>query len=172
MRRRDSLRLKGYDYSCPGWYYITICTQGRACLFGEVLEGQLHLNEAGRMIKSEWSLISSFHECISVDLCVVMPEHFHGVLQINCPQGVSSQAMQMDRCTSRTDELPLFFRVVGRFKSATTNRYIQGVYEHEWTPFHKRLWQRGYYERIIRDEVELCSVRRYILENPARYVSE
>ena len=79
---RRSIRLKGYDYSQPGYYYITICTQDRKKLFGEIDDAIMRLNDAGQMIDQEWNQIPKRYGCVIIDKYVVMPDHFHGIIQI------------------------------------------------------------------------------------------
>lgn len=122
---RRSIRLKGYDYSRAGGYFVTICTQGRAHLFGEVVRGVMRLNDAGRMIRSVWDAIPAFYPCVRTDEFVVMPDHVHGIVVI-----VAGPAA------------------------------LRG-----------RLWQRNYYECIIRSEAALGRIRRYIVANPAKWGS-
>ncbi|MGM0497973.1 MAG: hypothetical protein ACQESJ_08650 [Bacteroidota bacterium] len=82
LPNRKSIRLKNYDYSNPGYYFITICTQNREYLFGKIIDGNMHLNPAGKMIQTIWNEIPKFYFCIQIDHFIVMPNHIHGVIQI------------------------------------------------------------------------------------------
>jgi putative transposase len=82
IQHRRSIRLKGYDYSQPGWYYITICTQNREILFGNVIEAKMIFNNAGKMIKSIWAEIPKYYPGIKIDYYQIMPNHFHGIINI------------------------------------------------------------------------------------------
>ena len=154
---RRSIRLKGYDYTLAGAYFVTFCVQNRESLFGEIIDGQMMLNEAGRMVEAVWQELSVFYPGVDTDAFVVMPNHFHGIIVLT-----SGQA----RGPSPTISLP---DVVHRFKTMTTKRYTDGVKNQGWTSFPGRLWQRNYYEHIIRDENALHSIRTYIENNPAQW---
>jgi len=294
---RRSIRLKGYDYRQPGAYFVTICTQDRACLFGEVVDGEMRLNDAGRMVERWWRELNRKFPHIRTDVFVVMPNHIHGIIVIEpvkpvgadprvCPDGEWDAPMGASRPDGpdaqrgahagvprpggSDDELgahvgaprpggpdahrgahvgaplpggfddelgahagvprpggpdaqrgahigaplpggsdahrgahigaPLpggsddelgthagvprpggpdahrgahvgasLPEIVQWFKTMTTNEYIRGVKQSGWTPFRGRLWQRSYYEHIIRNEESLNRIRRYIAENPLRW---
>lgn len=153
---RRSIRLKEYDYSRSGNYYVTICTQDREKLFGEIDEAIIRLNEAGQMIDQEWNQIPKRYRCVILDKYVIMPNHLHGILQILSEEN--------DGNTS--------FEIIGAFKSITTNGYINCVKQNNWPPFRKRLWQLRYHDRIIRDEDELNRIRKYIIENPLNWAED
>lgn len=169
-QHRKTIRLKGYDYSQAGAYFVNICTQNRECLFGKVVEGEMVINEVGLMIQSVWDELPRYYSSVDVDAFVVMPNHIHGILVLTdfivgaglraCPDGGQPQGV------APTLSLP---DVVHRFKSFTNNRYQHGVNRNSWRPFPGRLWQRNYYEHIIRNEDELNRVRRYIVENPLKW---
>jgi len=164
---RRSIRLKGYDYSQPGAYFITICTQDRACLFGEVVDGEMRLNDAGQMVQDVWDELPAFYPSVQTDAFIVMPNHIHGIIILVgadpcvCPDEIGQPQMIAPRLS-----LP---DVVHRFKTMTTKRYIDGVKKFGWTPFRRRLWQRNYYEHIIRNDHALQRIREYIWTNPLRW---
>jgi len=304
---RRSIRLKGYDYSQAGAYFITICTQDRACLFGKVVNGEMRLNDAGRMVLAEWNMLPERFPHVVLDAFVVMPNHVHGIVVITNPatddtattaptivgtglvpapnagtmgavpdagtmgavpdagtmgavpnagtmgaapnagtmgaapdagtMGAAPDAGTMgavpnagtmgavpdDGATTRvaptaativgTDLVPVpddgattrvaptaativgtglvpvpnagattrvaptvgdivaptVGDIVGAFKSRVTVEYIRGVKTSGWPPFRGRLWQRNYYEHIIRNERALNAIRQYIIENPRRW---
>ena len=152
--RRRSLRLRRYDYSRTGAYFITICTQGRVCLFGKISNGTMALTDAGQMVKIVWNEMPKFYPGIEIDEFFVMPNHIHGIIVL-------------DQATSTGLSLPT---VVQRLKTMTTKRYIDGVGSSGWRRFSKRLWQRDYFEHVIRNPESLDRIRRYILENPGRWM--
>jgi REP element-mobilizing transposase RayT len=147
--RRRSLRLSGYDYSQAGGYFVTICTRDRVCLFGQVCDDCVDLNPLGRVVEESWHWLGRQYEQVALDASVVMPNHFHGVM-----------LLRQDEHDSRK---PLG-RLVGAFKTVSTKR----MNELRRTP-GATVWQRNYYEHVIRHETDLDRIRRYIVENPARW---
>ncbi len=83
IHHRRSIRLKGYDYSQAGAYFVSICTNNRECLFGEITEGKMVLNEAGQMVADSWEWLAKQYDHVSLDECVVMPNHLHGIIVVN-----------------------------------------------------------------------------------------
>lgn len=153
---RRSIRLKGYDYALAGAYFVTICTQGRACWFGEVVDGQTRLNLAGETINTMWLGLPKRFSGIAMDIHVVMPNHLHGIVSIK-PVGAQFIAPQTTNpgAINRVN-------LVRAFKAVTT-RAIRQTVSAEFA------WQRNYYERILRSEESLNRVRQYILDNPRRW---
>ena len=156
--RRRSLRLKGYDYTHAGAYFVTICAEDKACLFGNVGDGCMCFNDAGQMLSTPWNEIPSRFADVAIDAFVVMPNHVHGIIIL--PDVVDGVA---------TRSVAALGGVIAAFKSATTVDYIRGVKSGAWPAFRRRLWQRNYFEHVVRDEKALDRVRRYIDENPARW---
>lgn len=191
---RRSIWLKQYDYSEPGGYFITICTQDWKCLFGTVMEEQMRLNAAGEMVQQVWHALPERFPTVQLDAFVVMPNHIHGIIVLIDPTLIKPDttdpntnvgaplvgAPNNDEIAGRAGTRPaptnvhktLLGDILGAFKSITTRRYIDGVNHLGWTPFAKRLWQRNYWERVIRNGKELDHVRRYIEENPARWYGD
>jgi putative transposase len=164
---RRSIRLKEYDYTQPGAYYITICTHSRQCLFGEVLKGQMRLNRLGYIAQFCWSKIPCHFPHIQLDSYVIMPDHIHGLLVILDDTTVGTR-----QCRVPTREqfgkpvrgsIPTAIR---SFKSAVTKQ-IHCFCETTEVP----IWQSGFYESIIRDEDSLNGTRQYIAENPQRWAN-
>ncbi len=156
---RRSIRLRDYDYALPGAYFVTICAQGRACLFGEVVGGEMRLSEPGLMIQEVWEALPSDYPGVALDAFVVMPNHVHGIAVLVAEGAAAVAALSLAD-------------VVQRFKSFTTARYRQGVAERGWPPFPGRLWQRNYYEHIIRTETAYEKIRDYIINNPATWADD
>lgn len=165
--RRRSLRLDGYDYAQAGAYSITLCTQGRACMFGQVVDGAMRLNDAGELAARLWRDLPARFSGLDVDAFVVMPNHLHGILVLSDVGAPLVGALAKDRAATRA--APTIGRIVGGFKSSFTVAYIRSVRRGRLPAFHRRVWQRNYYEHIIRDEPDLARVRRYIEENPLRW---
>lgn len=159
---RRSIRLKGYDYSTPGMYFVTVCTQKRLCLFGDVFNGKMHLNDAGKMVHTAWNQLSVVFPGVVIDEFVVMPNHIHGIIVLYWGNNHKGNHKGCPYSITLGD-------IVGAFKSYTTFQYILGVKTQQWPPFPTRLWQRNYYEHIIRNPQSLNRIRQYILHNPLRW---
>jgi len=160
---RRSIRLRGYDYSRPGAYFITICTQDRACLFGEIVDGKIRMNDAGKIVHDEWLRTADIRPNVELDAFVVMPNHLHGIIVLHPDRRGTLQRAptveQFGKPTSNT--IPTIVRL---FKSAVTKR----INEHRGTP-GARVWQRNYYEHIIRNEKSLNNIHEYIANNPMKW---
>lgn len=171
---RRSIRLKGYDYSRVGAYFITICTQDRACLFGDVADGEMQLNDAGRMIQSVWNEMPAFYPGVDTDEFVVMPNHVHGIVALvgaaprGRPVSIHTRDGQDGQAQGPAPTMALA-DVVHRFKTMTTKRYADGVKTDGWSVFRGRLWQRNYYEHIIRNDESMNRIREYIANNPLQW---
>ena len=181
IHHRRSIRLQGYDYSQPGLYYITICTQNKACFFGKINNGKMVLNGAGTMIKTIWSEIPVHYHGFDIHEFVVMPNHVHGIIQIisnpapvgtgprACPDNDGHPIKGHPQGVAPTMTL---FDIMQRFKSFTTNQYIEGVKQNNWHPFNKKLWQRNYYEHVIRNEKAYDKICEYIATNPQQWQND
>ena len=175
FHRRRSIGLRGYDYAQAGAYFVTICTQNRECLFGEVVDGAMHPNEMAEIVATVWNDLPQHYSGVDVDAFVIMPNHVHGIVilsgttaSVGAGPCACSGAGQ-PRGVAPTLSLP---DVVHRFKSLTTARYRRGSAREGWPPFAGRLWQRNYYEHVIRDEGEMNRVREYIVTNPADWAQD
>lgn len=171
-RHRRSIRLKGYDYSQKGAYFITICTQNRECLFGDIADGVMRLNGAGKMIRSVWDGLPIRFSNMELDEFIIMPNHVHGVVLLNrrgesCIRPSCIRPNTNDHMSRPHGTLPgTLGRIMQAFKSLATHEYTGGVKQSGWMPFPGKLWQRNYWDRIIRDEPELNQIREYIINNP------
>ena len=172
IHHRHSIRLKEYDYSSEGLYFITVCAQDKKCMFGKIINGDMYLNEAGRMIQ-KWYLKTSAKfpdiECMEY---IIMPNHFHciwhnvGADPCVCPNASNNNTP----CGILGEHMgsPLH-RVIQWFKTMTTNEYIRNINNNQWIPFNKRLWQLNYYEHIIRNQHSYEEISDYIITNPLRW---
>ena len=171
IHHRQSTRLRDYDYSRAGAYFVTICAWQRECLFGEMVDGVMRLNDAGHIIDESWQRISTHFSDVDIDQYIIMPNHFHGIVSI---VGAGSPRPDLSRNVNKTPEIqggetpPLrvvtLGQIVGYFKYQSTKHINQS----RNTPGIP-VWQRNYYERIIRDELELNAFRQYIAGNPVRW---
>jgi putative transposase len=156
--RRQHLRLPGYDYAQPGSYYVTIVAQDRELLFGEVADGEVHLGGAGDVVDRYWRELPNKFSNVHLDAHVVMPNHLHGIVLINESTGGHAG--------------PPLPRIVAWFKTMTTNACIKLVKAGAMASFDRRLWQRGYYEHIVRNEDDLSRIRHYIETNAALWAED
>jgi putative transposase len=160
---RKSIRLHKYDYTSPGMYFVTICTHNKKCFFGDIIDGEIKLNKLGEFVQHEWIKTEKLRPNITLDKYVVMPNHFHGILHIGSARtGTARRAPTIEQYGKPVPEsLPTIIR---SFKSAATKQINQ---LHN-TP-GKPIWQRNYYEHIIRNENSLNKIREYIINNPIKW---
>jgi len=159
---RKIIRLKDYDYSSAGYYFVTIVSYKRKNIFGEIIDGQNNLNPLGIIVEKTWREIPAHFPYIEVDSHIVMPNHFHGILIISeiRAQHVRAQHAEPLRET-KAQPLGLIIR---SFKSAVTKRvHDLGLFIGE------KIWHRNYYEHIIRDEEDYQSIAEYIETNPLNW---
>ncbi|MCI0596764.1 MAG: transposase [candidate division Zixibacteria bacterium] len=178
---RRSIRLPAYDFSLPGRYFVTICTQNRERLLGAIKNGEMVLNEVGKMAQAVWKDLPNRFPLVELDEYVVMPNHFHGILILNGtddrrgesrirPAGGGGGLQQGEHQVRPYGTLDgTVARIVQAFKSLANREYMQGVKNQGWPPFSGRLWQRNYYEHIIRSETDLRKTREYIAGNPVNW---
>ncbi|MBK9098411.1 MAG: transposase [bacterium] len=181
--QRRSIRLKEFDYSTPWWYYVTVCTYERKYLFGKIVKGKMVLNEFGKIVEVEWLKTKEIRNNVDLDYYVIMPNHLHGNIiingrgELNSPQGMNlrlelnstgnneSRRIQYaptnDKFKSPSQSLGAIIR---GFKSAVTKRIRELTKNTEL-----KIWQRNYYEHIIRNEVDLQNIRNYIELNPLKW---
>jgi len=151
--QRKQLRLPKYDYKQNGLYFITICIQNRKCLLGHIEDHKMIKSDAGTMVKQTWDQISTYNSGVHLHEFTVMPNHIHGIIELE------------NTSISLSD-------IIQKFKSITTTKYIDGVHDHHWRTFDKKLWQRNYYEHIIRNERSLESIQNYITNNPHNWKND
>ncbi len=179
---RRSTRLKGHDYAAPGAYFLTLCAHRREHLFGEVAAGGLRLNEYGRLVADEWMRTASVRPYVTLDAWVVMPNHIHGIVIINdmtvvgasrrlAPTTLDVDAGQhpptppdVDGDTPHGLQPGSIGAIMAQFKSLTTKH----INAQRGTP-GALVWQRGYYDHIVRTPRELDAIRRYIQHNPLKW---
>jgi len=158
-RQRRSIRLPGYDYAQAGAYFVTMVTRDRAGLFGEIVDGEMRPNQFGRIVVDEWERSSKIRRELETDAFVLMPNHIHGIVIHSGAVGATGRSPLQSGPRHRS--LGAF---VGGFKSAITKR----INESRETP-GAPVWQRNYYEHVIRVEKELKRIREYIANNPLQW---
>lgn len=154
LPKRKQLRLKDFDYSQNGYYFITICTHNKQNLFGDIVGATLRGRPNHPDIMIEKWLFELENKFQNVKVCdyVIMPNHIHFII---------SQSGDHTGSPLRN--------IIGWFKTMTTNEYIRMVKSNIFTPFKGKLWQRNYYEHIIRDENDYMTKAEYILNNPIKW---
>ncbi len=183
--RRRAMRLRDYDYTQPGAYFVTICVQHRKCLFGTITDGKMRLNEIGQIVVECLNHIPQHFLSVELDAYVVMPNHIHGIIAwgISLPGnphlpdttkdrrgfclGVSSRSPRPSQnALNRINETPLpsLGKIIAYFKYQSTKRINQ-----RYNTPGTRLWQRNYHDHIIRDDPDLQRLREYIQINPMKW---
>ena len=180
--KRRSTRLKGYDYSQPGVYFLTICTQLHRCLFGEIVGGKMQPNLCGSIVSDEWLRSFEIRDELDLDEWILVPNHIHGLVIINDTHVAGSarematgkveirsgrQRRQNSRSVMPGRKPRSISSFVAQFKSTSARRIhkVLGISA-------KSVWQRNYYDHIIRNEKDLDTKRQYIAENPLRWEAE
>ena len=154
---RKSHRLKNWDYSQYGYYYVTICTQDKRKLLcdilGNELETQMYPTAIGQIVRENWEALSRIYPNVKTDYFCVMPNHIHGILILEQQIGQSQASLS---------------QIVRGFKSVTTRAYNRLVPETE----KNTLWQSSYYDTVIRDDAMLKNIRNYIFGNPSKWLED
>ncbi|MBK8499474.1 MAG: transposase [Flavobacteriales bacterium] len=184
LHHRRSIRLDGYDYTKAGAYFITICTHNRQRLFGVITTGSMHLSEMGRMAMDHWLDLPNHHPNLDLDECIIMPDHMHGILVLDgsvrsrdaSPRGSGEAGLAPAGARptrpglAPTGARPNGFAsgslgsIIASYKSAVT-RHINLEHGTPAAP----IWQRNYYEHIIRHDGSLDRIRTYIRNNPSNW---
>jgi REP element-mobilizing transposase RayT len=179
---RRSIRLKNYDYTSAGAYFVTICVKNRECLFGNITDGTVQLNSYGEIVNTVWHGLPDHYPHVELDAWVVMPNHVHGIILLTNrsavttvgagfkpdPTGVIADDQHPangDNNHAKSNQkrhgLP---EIVRAFKTFSSRR-INEMRKSPGTP----VWQRNYYENIVRDELSLNRIRQYIAQNPVSW---
>jgi REP element-mobilizing transposase RayT len=159
---RKSIRLREYDYSQGGAYFITILSKNHQCIFGEILDGKIRLNKLGEIIQEQWLMLPDRYEEIELDNFIIMPNHIHGIIII---VGAIHELPIQNKIIEKMDIIQrrkmLLPKIVGYFKM-NTSKQINILRNTVGLPF----WHRNYYEHIIRSDKEMDRIREYINNNP------
>jgi len=168
-----SKRLPSHDYSHPGAYFVTICAARRQCIFGDIVDGRMRLNKSGLIVAEQWAGLPSHYANASLDEFVIMPNHVHGIICLTevDPSSVGagfqpahSSPPTNPRHAKPRHGLPEMIRGFKTYSSLGINR-LNG-------PPGNPVWQRNYYEHVVRTEDDLDRVRRYIVENPLKWAED
>lgn len=189
IHHRRSIRLKGYDYSQAGAYFITICTNDRKCLFGEIINGEMILNDYGKIANDEWEKLPQRFPNFELDVFQIMPNHMHGIVLLNESVGAGlapAQNEHNNRATARVAPTKTVGDIVGAYKSLVANECLK-IFKLNWetvnragvnragvnpAPTMGKLWQRNYHEHIIRNEQSYQTISNYIINNPDNWASD
>ncbi len=179
IHHRRSIRLKGYDYSQAGLYFVTICCQDRICRFGDVVNGEMKLNEYGTVAYNEWMKTPELRTNVELGEFIIMPNHIHGIIRLHGRGELHSPDNNNENDsdefdTSQPPDNRGVCKTPLRSPSQTIGAIVRG-YKSSVTKqlnemgFDEKLWQRNYYERIIRDEQSYHRISEYINNNPAKW---
>ena len=186
--QRRAMRLRDYDYSQPGAYFVTICARHRKCLFGAITDGKMRLNEIGQIVVECWNHIQQHFPSVELGESVIMPNHFHGIISwgitearapqplvgarsprpsenINTGRGEVPSSVDVNPTTRRVEvPSPSLGKIMAYFKYQSTKH----INRHYNTP-GTRVWQRNYHDHIIRDDPDLQRLRQYMQNNPMKW---
>jgi REP element-mobilizing transposase RayT len=165
QHNRRSIRLSGYDYARSGAYFVTVCIQNRSCLFGSIVNGEMKLNNAGRIAQEVWEELPARFPQVGIDGFIVMPNHIHGILMVGA-QFIAPSDSPFDviknPARSVIGRAPALGEIIRAYKAIST-RKIRPTVKADFR------WQRNYYEHIVRNEESLNRIREYILNNPIQW---
>ena len=165
LHHRHSIRLKGYDYSNHGAYFVTICSYEKKCLFGAIVGGKMVLNDLGKIVETEWIKSGEMRKDVVLYQFVVMPNHFHGIVLLTRDIVGADCVRPHSPADSVHPKLTELGKMVAGFKSAVSSKLKK-------SGFIGDVWQRNYYEHIIRNEEELISIVQYTEQNPLNWLKD
>ncbi len=174
IHHRRYIRLKEYDYSCAGAYFVTICAWQRECLFGDIVDGEMLLSDCGWAVDTVWCELPERFKHVSLDEYVIMPNHFHGIILLADTVGALPAGRPDGNCADKQG------RAVGVAPTGPVSGSIGAIMAQFKSNVTKRIniirdntgctvWQRNYYERVIRNDDELARAREYIVNNPFKW---
>lgn len=181
IHHRRSIRLRNYDYSSAGAYFVTICTWNHECLLGDIVDGAIRLNDFGTLVDGCWQTITAYHNQVVLDAFVIMPNHIHGIItivgaqfiapnsniaaELEIHQGAKGAINQGAKgAKGAINRAPTVGEMIRGFKARCTHM-INKIRENTGCP----VWQRNYYERVLRNDNELTRAREYIINNPLKW---
>ena len=169
IHHRRSIRLKGYDYSREGLYFITVCCQDRICRFGNIVNDEMQLNEYGQIAHNEWMKLTERFSNFELDVFQIMPNHMHGIILLNdISVGAGFTSAQNDGQPQGI--APTIGDIIGAYKSLVANGCLE-IYKSKNETMGK-LWQRNYYDHIIRNEQSYHRISEYIKNNPSNWEND
>ncbi len=165
--RVESTRLPNRNYAANGWYFVTICTSDRAHFFGDVIAGEVQLSAIGKIAQQFWAEIPNHFNDIYIDAYVIMPNHVHGIVVIDCPTDVETRNFASLQPTDESNKFgPLksgsLQSIIHSYKSVVTRWCRKNGYDNF-------AWQSRFYDHIIRADGSIDRIREYIINNPAKW---
>jgi len=177
IHNRRYMRLRGWDYSSPGCYFVTICVKNKECFLDDIVGGKVVLNEYGKIVESRWLWLKNQYRYVELDAFVVMPNHVHGMVRLNRNSAVTGRDLSLPTrptlpslptlptlptITPTIMKIKSLSDIIGAFKTTSfKDIHLAG--------FPNFFWQRSFYERIIRSEGEASKIQQYIRNNPANW---
>jgi REP element-mobilizing transposase RayT len=177
--RKNTNRIPQHNYSNPGQYFVTICTENRQEILGKIENNRTVLNDIGIMIDFWWHEIFNKYKNASIDKYIIMPNHIHGIINIvgvdlcidpnhNNKNNDYNNIVPGENIVSPLQNSNIG-QIISWFKRMSTNQYIKNVKNNNWPKFNKRFWQRNYHDHIIRNDKSLNKIREYIVNNPTTW---
>jgi putative transposase len=167
--RVEAARLRGWDYTSAGWYFVTICTHNRECVFGRVVDGDVELSPLGEIACQYWVEIPAHNPGVEIDVFTIMPNHTHGIIVIPERPVETFHGTSLHGTSLPSDPMSAISPKAGSL-SATVRSYKSAVTR--WAGlngYDSFAWQSRFHDHIIRDEPELNRIRRYIHDNPLKW---
>lgn len=165
--KRHPTRLRGFDYSQPGWYFVTVCTYKRKHIFGDIVDGEMRLSSHGQIANFAWVKLRIRFPHIRLDQFVVMPNHVHGVICVGATLAVARPITTIPSKRAGASPAPTIGNIIGAYKSIVTTQCLSIAKSNN--EYLGKLWQRNYHDHIIRDNADLHRIQEYIHDNPANW---
>jgi REP element-mobilizing transposase RayT len=170
IHHRRSIRLKGYDYSQAGAYFITICIKNRECLFGKIVNGEMILNQYGNIAHEQWEKLPQRFPNFELDVFQIMPNHMHGIIVLNESNVGATLAVAQKAGVNPAPTNKTVGDMIGAYKSLVANECLE-IFKSKNETMGK-LWQRNFHEHIIRNEQSYQTIFNYIIINPATWETD
>lgn len=172
IHHRKSIRLKGYDYSQAGLYFITICVHNRQCLFGEIVNDEMILNDFGNIAHHHWEKLSERFQNFELDVFQIVPNHMHGIIFLTNPVGAGFTPAPNPNKGATERVAPTVADIFGTYKSLVSNECLEIFKQKFPGDYMGKLWQRNYHDHIIRDEQSYHRIANYIIKNPQNWKND
>lgn len=178
LPNRKRNRIRNYDYSENGYYFVTICTHGKIFYFGQVENGRMLLNEYGKIVKKYWEAIPEHYNFVKLDQYVIMPNHIHGIIAVNRPHNFikivgighgSIKSVGTEQCSVRTSKINKDTRygLISKIEKSFKEMVVKEI--HRRFVDYSFLWQRSFYDHVVRVEESLEKIREYIFNNSLKW---